>query len=354
MITTTVTDAGEAGAIEIIDGGLQTTVQDGGRVGALAKGIPPAGVQDFYSMSLVNLLVDNDLTPPPLSIGSAGAAGLEMPLKGATLQFKSDCVFALGGADMAATLDSQPVQRYNAILARSGSVLKIGFARTGARGYFAVSGGIEVPLVMGSRATYVRGRLGGMEGRALRAGDLLRVGLRSGPLPKLVSRELPNYLPNTLDEPHTVRVVLGPQDKMFTDDAVAQFLDLEWQLSPTSDRMGMRLIGPRLPLKPRPDYLFRDAGSGPADIVDDIIPIGGIQVAGGIEPIVMGVENPTVGGYAKIATVISTDLCKMGQLKPWGFFRFRAVGASEAIDISRDLWGRLQMARRELDGHRHK
>jgi allophanate hydrolase subunit 2 len=113
--------------------------------------------------------------------------------------------------------------------------------------------------------------------------------------------------------------------------------------------MGMRLVGPPLELHPRPDYLTRDAGSGPADIVDDVIPVGGIQVPGGIEPIVMGVENPTAGGYAKIATVISADLGKMGQIPPKGSLSFRKVRAEEGIAIIKDIWQRLKDARAALE-----
>src|SRR5207248_7771303 len=117
------------------------------------------------------------------------------------------------------------------------------------------------------------------------------------------------------------------------------FFAADWQLSPTSDRMGFRFVGPQLPLRERPDYLVRDAGAGPADIVDDCIPVGGIQVPGGLEPIVMGVENPTAGGYAKIATVITADYGRLGQIRPREIVRFAAVDAEEAIEIARELAG---------------
>jgi allophanate hydrolase subunit 2 len=146
-----------------------------------------------------------------------------------------------------------------------------------------------------------------------------------------------------------IRVVLGPQDFMFTTKGIETFLTADWRLSPVSDRMGMRLVGPPLELHPRPDYLTRDAGSGPADIVDDVIPVGGIQVPGGIEPIVMGVENPTAGGYAKIATVISADLGKMGQIFPKGGLTFRSIEADAATAVIKDLWKRLRDAKQALD-----
>jgi biotin-dependent carboxylase-like uncharacterized protein len=329
--------------IEIIDGGLQTTVQDGGRPGYLARGIPPAGAQDYYALSLANLLVGNALTPPPLTPGPPGDAGLEMLVKGPTLRFVDGATIALTGADMGARLDDRPMPMFERVVAGAGSVLKLGLAKVGARGYLAVAGGIEVAPYLGSRATYIRGAQGGLKGRALRAGDRLPIGEPhhgGGPA------RLPPTLAPRPDQPNRIRVVLGPQDFMFTGKGVETFLTADWRLSPVSDRMGMRLIGPPLELKQRPDYLVRDAGSGPADIVDDIIPVGGIQVPGGIEPIVMGVENPTAGGYAKIATVISTDLGKMGQLMPKDVLTFAAISADDAVAIGQRQWSLLQDAAR--------
>ena len=334
--------------IEVLDGGLQSTIQDGGRPGFLSRGIPPAGAQDFYSLAIANLLVGNELTPPPLSRARPGAAGLEMVVKGVTLRFPKETVIALTGADMAATLDGVPVERFRPIVVPAGGVLKCGTVKSGARGYLAIAGGIDVPLVIGSRATYVRGAQGGLDGRALRKGDRLKTFAPTMPVARIAKRTLAG-LPPGPDEPTVIRVVLGPQDFMFTAKGVDTFLGAEWKLSPVSDRMGMRLVGPSLELHPRPDYLTRDAGSGPADIVDDVIPVGGIQVPGGIEPIVMGVENPTAGGYAKIATVISADLGKMGQIPPKGPLTFRKVRAEEGIAIIKDIWQRLKDARAALE-----
>jgi biotin-dependent carboxylase-like uncharacterized protein len=334
--------------IEVLDGGLQTTVQDGGRPGHLSHGIPPAGAQDFYALAIANLLVGNELTPPPLSRATPGAAGLEMLVKGVTLRFPEEAVIALSGADMAATVNDQPAERFRPIVVPAGGVLKCGTVKSGARGYLAVAGGIDVPPVLGSRATYIRGSQGGLEGRALRKGDRLKTFPPVIPHGQLAKRSLEG-LPSSPDEPAVIRVVLGPQDFMFTARGIETFLTAEWKLSPVSDRMGMRLVGPPLELHPRPDYLVRDAGSGPADIVDDVIPVGGIQVPGGIEPIVMGVENPTAGGYAKIATVISADLGKMGQIAPKGPLTFRKVSADDGVSIIKDIWSRLKAAKAALD-----
>ena len=338
--------------IEVLDGGVQTTVQDGGRPGYLAAGYPPAGAQDYYALSIANLLVGNELTPPPMSSAPPGHAGLEMLIMGPSLRFEANAVFALAGADMGATLDGQPVARYRPVRAASGSVLRLGFAKSGARGYLAIAGGIDVPLCLKSRSTFIRARRGGLEGRPLRAGDRVRLGKPTAALATLARRQLPPDLPVEPAEPRSIRVVLGPQDYMFTTESVETFLTHDWELSPVSDRMGMRLIGPPLELHERPEYLVRDAGTGVADIVDDVIPIGGVQVPGGIEPIVMGVENPTAGGYAKIATVISTDLGKMGQIMPRQTLRFAAVSQTEAIAIRESQWRALKKSHAALRSDR--
>lgn len=324
-----------AGTLEVVKPGLQTTIQDGGRPGHLARGIPPAGAQDFRSFALASVLVGNTPPPPPLSPGYPGDAGLEILAMGPTLGFSGETVFALTGADLAATLDDEPVDMWTAVRAQAGSTLRCGKVGPGARSYLAVAGGIDVPPYLGSRATYVRGAQGGLDGRALRAGDVLRLAAPANGALELVGRRVADHARRRLGAPWTVRVVPGPQAHLFSDQGFATFFSAEWKLSPTSDRMGFRFLGPQLEMRPRPDYLERDAGSGPADIVDDIIPVGGIQVPGGVEPIAMGVENPTAGGYAKIGTVISSDLGVLGQIRPHDEVFFRAVEVDEALAVAR-------------------
>ena len=325
----------DAGTIEVVRPGLQTTIQDGGRPGYLSRGIPPAGAQDYRSFAVASLLVGNRLPPPPLTPGDPGLAGLEYLAMGPTLKFNAETLIALTGGHVDATLDDEPVPTWTALRVPAGSSLKVGKVGPGARGYIAVAGGIDVPFYLGSRATYVRGGQGGLEGRALRKGDRLELGDEVDGADAADGRTAPGELRREVDErPWTVRVVPGPQDHMFTEDGLSTFFTAEWQLSPTSDRMGFRFIGPKLELHERPDYMVRDAGSGPADIVDDIIPVGGIQVPGGIEPIAMGVENPTAGGYAKIGTVISTDLGVLGQIRPMESVMFASVDVDEAQGIA--------------------
>ena len=141
-----------------------------------------------------------------------------------------------------------------------------------------------------------------------------------------------------------MRVVLGPQDDLFLPESIERFLTHDWKLSPTSDRMGCRYIGPPLEFRPRPAYLVEQAGADPSNIVDDTIPVGGIQVPGGVEPIVLHVDGPSLGGYAKIATVISADLGQVGQTRPGQVTNFAAVSTDEAVEALRALEGAIAEA----------
>ncbi|HSZ38746.1 MAG TPA: biotin-dependent carboxyltransferase family protein [Trebonia sp.] len=316
--------------LEVIKPGVLTTVQDIGRPGYLADGIPPSGAFDTAALKLANLLVGNDPGDYLLTGDDPGAAGLEMTLRGPTLRALRDTVIAVTGAEMPVTVNGVPAPNWAVVPVRAGDEIVIGSARAGLRGYLAVAGGIDVPLVLGSRATNVRAGLGGVSGRALKAGDSLP-GVHGSP--DITDRRIrPDRVP-VRTNPAELRVVLGPQDHLFTPDSVSAFLSTEWKLSPTSDRMGCRFIGPALTFLPRPEHLTVQAGSDPSNIVDDAICVGSIQVPSGLEPIVMGVDGPSLGGYAKIATVISPDLCRLAQVRPGEPVRFRAVDPDEAHEL---------------------
>jgi biotin-dependent carboxylase-like uncharacterized protein len=324
-------------SVRVLEPGFQSTIQDGGRPGYLAKGMPPAGAQDVWSLRLGSLLLGNALPAPPLSPGDPGDAGLEMALLGATLEFSDETVIALTGADAKATLDGEPVPLWESVCIPAGGVLRVGaIGPGGARSYLAVAGGFDVPRYLGSRSTYIRAFQGGFKGRPLRKDDVVPLGEPALAVGALVGRRIKNELRPSLEQPWTIRVVPGPQDDLFTDEGLELFFSAEWKLSPISDRMGFRFVGPALPMKERPAYLVRDAGSGPADIVDDCTPVGGIQVPGGIEPIAMGVENPTAGGYAKIGTVITADYGHLGQIRPHERARFQAVTAEEGVRLAKE------------------
>lgn len=324
----------EGDVLEVIRPGVLTTVQDIGRPGYLADGIPPSGAFDTAALKLANLLVGNDPGDYLLTGDDPGAAGLELTLRGPTLRALRDTVIAVTGADMPVTVNGEAAPNWAAVPVRAGDEIVAGSARAGLRGYLAVAGGIDVPLVLGSRATNVRAGLGGVAGRALKAGDRLPGGPGgAAPSDEMSGRRIrPDRVP-ARTTPAELRVVLGPQDHLFTPDSVSTFLTAEWKLSPTSDRMGCRFVGPALTFLPRPEHLTVQAGSDPSNIVDDAICIGSIQVPSGLEPIVMGVDGPSLGGYAKIATVISPDLCRLAQVRPGEPVRFRAVDTHEAHEL---------------------
>jgi biotin-dependent carboxylase-like uncharacterized protein len=318
---------------EVIEGGPQTTVQDLGRPGYLHTGMPPSGAFDSFSLRVANLLVGNNPGGRYLVGRDPGDAGLEILLLRCKLRATADHVIAVTGGDLTPTLNGSSLPMWQTIRVRASDVIAFPKPRLGVRAYLAVAGGIDVPRFLGSRATNLRAAVGGIEGRGLKAGDQIRIGEPAGPLAQLEGRAWPETARPAFGVPWTVRVVLGPQDHLFTPESVETFLTVDWKLSPISDRMGCRYIGPKLEFLPRPDYLVAQAGSDPSNIVDDGTPLGGIQVPSGLEPIVMGADMPSFGGYAKIATVISSDIGIVGQGMPGEVVHFRAVEVAEAEEI---------------------
>jgi biotin-dependent carboxylase-like uncharacterized protein len=295
--------------IRVLDPGPQTTVQDGGRRGQLRYGIPPSGPVDARSFALANRLVGN----PDF------AAGLEFTLIGPRLRAEAPCAIAVTGADAPITIDEAPAAAWTTLMLRGGAVVKIGAARAGVRGYVAVAGGIDVPPVLGSRATYLRGRLGGLGGRALRRDDVLRLGAAG----RVRAHAVPaRAIPDWRAEP-VLRVVLGPQADRFTEEGIADFVGGAYEVLPQSDRMGARLQGPRI------------AHARGHDIISDGIALGAVQVPGDGQPIVLLVDRQSTGGYTKIATVCSFDIPRLGQAKPGQRVRFSAVDVAEAQRLSR-------------------
>jgi biotin-dependent carboxylase-like uncharacterized protein len=319
------------GRVEVIEGGMQTTVQDLGRGGLLATGMPPSGAFDTLALQQANLLVGNSVGDAFLVGDDLGDAGLEILLLGPKLRFLRRTVIAITGADLSPSVNSRPVPMYEAVPVDVGAVLAFGLPRRGARAFVALAGGIDVPLALGSRSTNVRARIGGLGGRRLERGDVLATGEPRRPLEALDGRSIAEPERPGLDPPWDLRVVLGPQDELFLPDSVSQFLESPWQLLLNSDRMGCRFTGPRLFFNPRPDYVVAQAGSDPSNIVDDAIAVGGIQVPSGVEAIAMGVDGPSLGGYAKIATIISADLGRLAQIRPGEEARFRAVTVDQAV-----------------------
>ncbi len=330
-------DASAAGpvAIEVAFPGPQTSVQDGGRPGYLGRGIPIAGAQDHYSLAMANVIVGNPCSPAAMSQAERGAAGLEFAIMGPKLRFDRDVTVAITGGHCSPTVDKQPVATWEAVRVPAGALLNVGRIEAGARGYLAVDGGIDVPLYLGSRSTYIRGGLGGFEGRTLRKGDRLPLAPATPDAATIVGRTVrPDLIPDYAT-PQPLRVLLGPEDELFTPEAVEAFLGSEWRMSPVADRMGFRIEGPPLAFRPRSPEVERDAGSEPSNIVDNVTPLGGIQVPTSGAAIIMGVELGSAGGYAKIATLIMADMGRVGQLRPGDVFRFQAVDLAQAIALDR-------------------
>ena len=306
--------------IEIIEPGPQTTVQDPGRRGQLRYGIPPSGPMDAFAFVLANRLA-----------GSAeDAAALECTLAGPRFRIDAPCAIAVTGADMPVTVNGETVASWSTLLLAAGDVVRIGTARSGLRGYVAFCGGLDVPLRLGSRATYLRGRLGGLEGRALRKGDRLRTLPAAPPRVRALPRDAcPVYQAET-----RVRVVLGPQADRFTPAGIETFLGSRYTLQPQSDRMGARFQGNRIePVRGH-------------DIVSDGIAAGSVQVPGDGQPIVLMVDRQSTGGYTKIATVCSFDLGRIAQLRPGQKLAFEAIdiaGAHALLRQWRTMLSRLAL-----------
>lgn len=290
--------------IEILDPGPQTSVQDLGRVGQLRYGIPPSGPMDRDAFVLANRLAGN----------AEAAAGLECTVIGARFMVHAACAIAVTGAQMPVSVNGAEAPRWRTLALEPGDVVKVGAARAGLRGYIAFSGGIDVPAIMGSRSTYLRGGLGGFHGRALKKHD--RLALLPAPVPgvRCVPR---NAIPDYAAQPQ-IRVVLGPQAQRFTAEGIAAFLGSPYEILPQSDRMGARLRGARV------------SHAHGHDIVSDGIALGSIQVAGDGQPIVLLVDRQSTGGYTKLATVCSFDIGRIAQLKPGRTLRFCAVTVDEA------------------------
>jgi biotin-dependent carboxylase-like uncharacterized protein len=303
--------------IEVRKPGLATTVQDRGREGYYHVGIPPSGALDQFSLLAANLLVGNP----------ADAAVLECPYLGPELAFTEGATVAVTGAELEPRVDGEARPAWSAFEVRAGELLSFGHLAAGARGYIAVAGGIDVPELLGSRSTYGLGGLGGLEGRALQAGDALQVGT---PVSRVTpGRSVPVELRPSLAAEQETRVVMGLYDHVLTDAGRETFLAATWRLTPVADRVGFRYQGPELDLRRREQPF--GAGSDPSNIVDAPYPVGSIQIPGGVEPIVLHRDAVSGGGYAMVATVISADLDAIAQSAPGARTRFMPVDLEGAL-----------------------
>jgi len=304
----------------VVKPGFFTTVQDLGRHGFLRFGVPISGAMDKYAFTCANALVGNQ----------ADSACLEVTLIGPELEALDDAQIVITGADFSVTVNQNSVPLWQTLSVKKGDKIAfVGSARNGCRAYLAVEGGIDVPVILGSRSTYVRGGFGGIEGRALKSGDLIHVLKPHSPLEtKLVT---PSDLIPSYEKDFTVNAVMGPQEDVFKAEGIETFFSSTYTVTPESDRMGYRLDGAVIKRKVMSEL-----------VTDALIP-GAVQVLGSGKPIVLMADAQTSGGYPKIATITTAGVSRLAQARPGDRVRFVKVSLTQAraefLEFNRVLSG---------------
>ncbi len=312
-------------AFEVIQPGAFTTVQDLGRYGYQKYGVSISGAMDRFALRVANLLAGND----------EGEAAVEATIIGPRLKALEDIRVAISGADLSPEIDAKPVPMWRTLHVPKGGILSFGALKSGCRAYLAVSGGIDIPLIMGSRSIHTRSNLGG-KGRPLSKGDVIKrkdSGIR---IQESGTYQLPEDLIPVYGRQWKVRVVLGPQHDYFSRRGIETFLSGEYEITPQADRMGYRLKGPRIEHKDGPD------------ILTDATPPGSIQVPGDGMPIVLLADGQTTGGYSKIATVASVDQDLLAQARPGDKVWFQRITISEAHRLLAGMEKKVERIRLNL------
>ncbi|MGG1592485.1 biotin-dependent carboxyltransferase family protein [Terribacillus saccharophilus] len=293
---------------QVIKPGLLTTFQDLGRTGYQEYGVVVAGAMDDFSLQIANLLVGN----------RRDEAGLEVTMMGPTLKVLEDAVIAITGGNLSPRLNGKPAPMWKSFAVKEGQLIEFGQPMEGIRSYISVAGGFDLPALMGSNSTFLKAKIGGLNGRALEKEDILygNEDVHAVTGRSLHYDEIPKYQKEV-----TARVVLGPHQDAFTDEAIKTFLSSNYEITPQSDRMGFRLKGPELTHKTS------------ADIISEAIPLGGIQVPANGQPIILMADRQTTGGYTRIATVISADISLLAQAAPGAVVRFEEVSVEEAQEV---------------------
>jgi len=309
---------------EIVQPGVFSTVQDLGRKGYLASGIPPSGAMDRFALKMGNLLVKNPM----------GEAGIEMTAIGLSVRVLKNTAVAFTGGVFGVKINRKPIPMWEAVEVQENDILSVGKPEEGWRGYLCVAGGIDVPLVLGSKSTYTMGALGGFRGRPLKKGDIVLGGSSQERLQALRGRKIKGTVLPNLDDAKVLRVVMGPQDDYVAQESIETFLSVPYKVSPKANRVGYRFEGSQFKFKQLKKA--KDAGSDPSNIVDDGNAIGAIQIPGGVEPICLAVDGVSMGGYVKIACLIAADMDRMAQLRIGDTMKFESVTVDEARDILKE------------------
>jgi urea carboxylase len=309
----------------VLKPGLETSVQDyPGRIGFWNQGFPPSGPMDSWSFRLGNILVGN----------KPGEAGLECQFSGPTLRFEKDSVVAVTGADMSPTLDGKPIPMWESIAVRSGQILTTIYASLGSRCYLCFAGGIDIEPWLGSKSTFHKAGIGGIEGHALIEGQTITLGESKGEAGLSIKADCRPVI--SKDRNWEIEVVPGPNDDWIDEKGHKMFLNSDWKLSPKSDRTGFRLDGPQWSFSKKAYNKAPEHGAEPSNIIDHGYPVGAINLAGQT-PIILVNDGPSMGGFINPYTVPSAAFWKLGQAKPGEILRFKSVTVSEANNLRQQI-----------------
>ena len=303
---------------QVIKKGLETSIQDyPGRIGTLNQGFPASGPMDSWSFRLANILVGNE----------PGEAALECQFMGPTLKFKSDRVIAITGANMSPKIDGELIPMWESIEVKENQTLEMAFATVGARSYIAFSGGINSEPWLGSRSTFHKAGVGGIEGRAIQDNQIIPLGKNKKIQLRKIKKDSIPIISN--DKNWSIEVVRGPNDDWVDKKGHEIFLNSKWKLQAKSDRTGYRLDGPKLTFSDKATNKSLEHGSEPSNIIDQGYPAGAINLAGQT-PIILVNDGPSMGGFINPYTVPSSAFWKLGQAKPGDTFKFVEISVEKA------------------------
>ena len=304
--------------VQVIKKGLETSVQDyPGRIGTLNLGFPPSGPIDSWSFRLANVLVENE----------PGAAALECQFLGPTLKFNSDRIIAITGADMSPKINGTPVPLWESLEVKKDQVLEMSFATVGARSYIAFSGGINTTPWLGSRSTFHKAGVGGIEGKAIQEGQIIPLNKSKSVAGRKIKK---NSIPViSTNKKWSVEVVKGPNDDWVDEKGHKMFLNSDWKVQSKSDRTGYRLDGPKWSFTKKATHKGLEHGTFPSNIIDQGYPVGAINLAGQT-PIILVNDGPSMGGFIVPYTVPSASFWKLGQAKPGDRFNFVEISVEKA------------------------
>ena len=309
-------------SLEIIEVNGLAAIQDSGRQGWRKFGVPTSGAMDAFAFRAANLLAGND----------PNCAAVEIGLGDIALRALRDCVIAVAGVGFGLSVYIWDFPLWSSYYVRGGWTVRLAKLDFGMWAYLAIAGGVQTPPILGSASTYLRGPFGGLDGRQLQIGDVLRSGSPPQPLNNIAARILPEAARPLYSDNPTLNVIMGPQEKYFTDDSTATFMSQAYAISPTSDRMGYRLEGAPLTHRSK------------AELLSEGMTMGAIQVPSSGQPIIMMADSPTTGGYPKIGTVASADLPLLAQSVPGkSKIRFQKTTVAKAQKKYRELMRGLGM-----------